>query len=51
MSTVDSPTGWDLRVLVREKLIAFLQENYPQSLPRMRVEMASPDIEPHKYDA
>ncbi len=39
MSTVDSPTGWDLRVLVREKLITFLQENYPQSLPRMRVEM------------
>jgi len=39
MSTVDSPTAWDLRVLVREKLISFLQENYPQSLPRMRVEM------------
>lgn len=45
MSTVDSPTGWDLRVLVREKLISFLQENYPQSLPRMRVEMSSPDFE------
>jgi len=42
MSTVDSPTGWDLRVLVREKLIFFLQENYPQSLPRMRVEMSPP---------
>ena len=41
MSTVDSPTGWDLRVLVREKLISFLQENYPRSLPRMRVEMTS----------
>ncbi len=40
MSTADSPTAWDLRVLVREKLISFLQENYPQSLPRMRVEMA-----------
>ncbi len=39
MSTVDSPTGWDLRVLVREKLISFLQDNYPQSLPRTRVEM------------
>jgi len=39
MSTVDSPTGWDLRVHVREKLISFLQEKYPQSLPRMRVEM------------
>jgi small-conductance mechanosensitive channel len=40
MSTADSPTAWDLRVLVREKLLAFLQENYPQSLPRMRVEMS-----------
>jgi len=39
MSTVDSPTGWDLRVLVREKLITFLQTHYPESLPRMRVEM------------
>lgn len=38
MSTVDSPTAWDLRVLVREKLISFLQKNYPHSLPRMRVE-------------
>jgi len=42
MSTADSPTGWDLRVHVREKLISFLQENYPESLPRMRVEMSSP---------
>ena len=39
MSTADSPAGWDLRVLVREKLISFLQENYPGSLPKMRVEM------------
>ncbi len=45
MSTVDSPTAWDLRVLVREKLLSFLQENYPQSLPRMRVEM-SPSADP-----
>jgi small-conductance mechanosensitive channel len=39
MSTVDSPTGWDLRVLVREKLISYLQAHYPESLPKMRVEM------------
>lgn len=37
MSAKDSPTAWDLRVHVREKLIAFLQENYPESLPRTRV--------------
>ncbi|MBT8280803.1 MAG: mechanosensitive ion channel family protein [Muriicola sp.] len=37
MSAKDSPTAWDLRVHVREKLITFLQENYPDSLPRTRV--------------
>ena len=40
MSAADSPTAWDLRVLVREKLISFLQKNYPDSLPRTRIEMA-----------
>jgi small-conductance mechanosensitive channel len=39
MSTADSPTAWDLRVLVREKLIGFLQRKYPGSLPRTRIEM------------
>ncbi|WP_020528116.1 mechanosensitive ion channel family protein [Flexithrix dorotheae] len=37
VSAADSPTAWDLRVLVREKLITFLQKNYPNSLPRSRV--------------
>ena len=37
MSAVDSPTAWDLRVYVREHLIRFIQENYPDSLPRSRV--------------
>jgi small-conductance mechanosensitive channel len=45
MSAADSPTAWDLRVLVREKLIAYLQEKYPRSLPRMRVEMTPPSPE------
>ena len=40
MSAADSPTAWDLRVHVREKLIRFLQEKYPQHLPRTRVEMS-----------
>ncbi|PHQ28931.1 mechanosensitive ion channel family protein [Leeuwenhoekiella nanhaiensis] len=39
MSAKDSPTAWDLRVLVREKLVVFIQENYPDSLPRTRVEI------------
>lgn len=37
MSAVDSPTAWNLRVNVREKLIEFLQKNYPDSLPKTRL--------------
>ena len=37
MSAKDSPTAWDLRVLVREKLIVYLQENYPDSIARTRI--------------
>ena len=40
MSAADSPSAWDLRVRVREKLIEFLQKNYPECLPRSRVEIA-----------
>jgi small-conductance mechanosensitive channel len=39
MSAADSPTAWDLRVHVREKLVEFLQKNYPSSLPRTRIEI------------
>ena len=41
MSAKNSPTAWDLRVHVREKLILFLQENYPESLARTRVSFES----------
>jgi small-conductance mechanosensitive channel len=34
----DSSSGWDLRCYVREKLIQFLQEQYPNALPRIRAE-------------
>ena len=37
MSAKDSPTAWDLRVHVREKLIVYLQENHPQSIARTRL--------------
>jgi small-conductance mechanosensitive channel len=45
MSAVNSPTAWDLRVYVREKLIGFLQKNYPENLPRTRIEMSPPSSE------
>lgn len=37
MSAVDSPTAWNLRVEIREKLIEFIQQNYPESLPHTRL--------------
>ena len=37
MSAKDSPTAWDLRVRVREQLVRFIQENYPESIPRSRL--------------
>jgi hypothetical protein len=40
MSAPNGPTAWDLRCYVREKLIAFIQQSYPESLPRTRAEVA-----------
>jgi small-conductance mechanosensitive channel len=40
MSAPDAPTAWNLRCEVREKLLAFVQEKYPGSLPRVRAELA-----------
>jgi small-conductance mechanosensitive channel len=36
MSSSDASKSWDLRCEVREKLVAFVQERYPASLPRLR---------------
>jgi len=44
MSAPDGGKAWDLRCYVRERLIQFLQERYPQSLPRTRAELVrAPD--------
>ena len=40
MSAPNGSVAWDLRCHVREKLIAFIQRNYPESLPRTRAEIA-----------
>ncbi len=37
VSAKDAGVLWDLRCDVREKLIAFIQNHYPQALPRTRV--------------
>jgi small-conductance mechanosensitive channel len=47
MSAPDAPTAWDLRCLVRERFVVFLQQNYPQCLPRTRFS-ESPEEEPRE---
>lgn len=39
VSSSDSSKLWNLRCAVRERLIAFIQKNYPQCLPRTRAEV------------
>ena len=39
MSAEDSPTAWNLRCEVREKLINFFQREFPGNLPKARIEM------------
>ena len=39
MSAADSNFAWDLRCEVREKLLEFVQKNYPHCLPRNRNEV------------
>jgi small-conductance mechanosensitive channel len=38
MSAGNSPDAWELRCEIRERLIAYLQQNFPHSLPRIRIE-------------
>ncbi len=39
-TSVDSSKLWNLRCDIREKFIAFIQKNYPHSLPRFRTEIS-----------
>jgi len=41
-TSADSSKGWDLRCDIREKLIAYIQKNHPQSLPKVRAELDGP---------
>lgn len=45
MSSKNSPVSWDLRVFIREKLITFIQQNYPDCLPKTRIALKdTPDV-------
>ena len=39
VSAADASTAWSLRCHVREKLIEFIREKYPQALPKLRAEL------------
>jgi len=43
MSAEDASRAWNLRCEVREKLVEFVQKNYPDGLPRLRLETTTPD--------
>ncbi|WP_166258242.1 mechanosensitive ion channel family protein [Marinobacter salicampi] len=43
MSAGDSSQNWDLRCAVREGLVSFVQEHYPDCLPRMRAQLMEHD--------
>jgi small-conductance mechanosensitive channel len=44
MSAADSPTLWNLRCEVREKLLRFIQQEYPTCLPHMRIGLERDEI-------
>jgi small-conductance mechanosensitive channel len=39
VSAADASAAWGLRCYVREKLIEFIREEYPQALPKLRAEL------------
>jgi len=39
MTAQNSPIAFDLRCYVREKMIEFIQQNYPESLPQVRASL------------
>ena len=39
VSAADSSSAWELRCDVREKLIGFVRQNYPDGLPKVRAEL------------
>ena len=44
MSAPDASTAWNLRCEVREKLLAYIQKNYPEGLPKIRGELKEPRV-------
>lgn len=43
MSASNPSKAWNLRCEVREKMITYIQDNYPEHLPKTRAELSSID--------
>ena len=41
-TSADSSKSWDLRCAIREQLIAYIQKNHPQCLPKLRTDLSAP---------
>jgi small-conductance mechanosensitive channel len=56
VSSADAPTDWDLRCLVRERLVAWLQQNHPAAVPHARLTLSTeratdrPEVHPPTTD-
>lgn len=50
VTAASSPQAWDLRCHVREHLVAFIQRDYPDYLPRQRNDIRTPPV-PSAEDA
>jgi hypothetical protein len=46
VTAASAPAAWDLRCHVREQLIHFIQNEYPQFLPRQRADLALDEVAP-----
>ncbi len=44
LSSADSSKNWDLRTSIREKLIDFINENYPDTFAKIRLKTNDPDV-------
>jgi len=45
VSAANASAAWNLRCEVRERLIIFIQKNYPESLPKFRAELSQDNLE------
>ncbi|WP_296246203.1 mechanosensitive ion channel family protein [Pseudomonas sp. UBA4194] len=51
LSSLDSSRNWDARCHVRERLITFVNDKYPECLPQLRAEMSTRTVHPPSSDA